>query len=83
MLKDVKGPYKKNPNTKKDASLISEISTKEVRESNFATLPFERVLLDLLDYFQQISQVQIVDSFNPDNITAAVNGEHIGTIVHR
>ncbi|MCL2927410.1 MAG: hypothetical protein MGG37_05125 [Trichodesmium sp. MAG_R01] len=63
--------------------MISEISTKEVRESNFATLPFERVLLDLLDYFQQISQVQIVDSFNPDNITTAVNGEHIGTIVHR
>ncbi|MDE5071142.1 MAG: hypothetical protein O4806_04395 [Trichodesmium sp. St5_bin8] len=83
MVKDIKGLYKENPNTKKDASLISEISTKEVRESNFATLPFERVLLDLLDYFQQISQVQIVDGFNPDNITAAVNGEHIGTIVHR
>ncbi|MDE5092132.1 MAG: hypothetical protein O4861_12200 [Trichodesmium sp. St16_bin4-tuft] len=83
MVKDIKGLYKENPNTKKDASLISEISTKEVRESNFATLPLERVLLDLLDYFQQISQVQIVDGFNPDNITAAVNGEHIGTIVHR
>ena len=83
MVKDIKGLYKENPNTKKDASLISEISTKEVRESNFATLPLERVLLDLLDYFQQISQVQIVDSFNPNNITAAVNGEHIGTIVHR
>ena len=50
-----------------------------MREGNFATLPFERVLLDLLDYSRQISEVQIVNGLEADNIIKAVNGEHVGT----
>ncbi|NES66340.1 MAG: uridylate kinase [Okeania sp. SIO2D1] len=83
LVKDVNGLYDQDPNINKDANFISEISTEEVRKGDFASLPFERILLDLLDYSRQISQVQIVNGLDPDNIAAAVNGEHVGTIVHR
>ncbi|NEP86577.1 MAG: hypothetical protein F6K18_06905 [Okeania sp. SIO2C2] len=83
LVKDVNGLYDRDPNINKDANFISEISTEEVRKGDFASLPFERILLDLLDYSRQISQVQIVNGLDPDNIIAAVNGEQVGTIVHR
>ena len=79
LVKDVNGLYKENPKNNENAEFIREISTEEVREGNFTTLPFERVLLDLLDYSRQISEVQIVNGLEADNIIKAVNGEHVGT----
>ncbi|ACK64445.1 aspartate/glutamate/uridylate kinase [Rippkaea orientalis PCC 8801] len=83
LVKDVKGLYDRDPNLHADANFIPEISTTELRKGNFETLPFERILLNLLDHSRLIHQVQIVNGLEPETIIAAVNGEHAGTIIHR
>ncbi len=82
LVKDVDGLYDRDPRSHADASLIREIDSDELRKRNLESLPFERVLLDLLDNARQLSSFQIVNGRHPDRIEAALDGEHVGTIVH-
>lgn len=82
LVKDVDGLYDRDPRLHSDASLISEIDTAELKKRNFESLPFERVLIDLLEDARQIKSFQIVNGRQPDKISAALDGEHVGTIVH-
>jgi molybdenum storage protein len=82
LVKDVDGLYDKEPKTNPTASFIPKISTAELRERNFETLPFDRILIDLLDNSRLIRQFQIVNGCRPEQIAAAVEGEHVGTIVY-
>jgi molybdenum storage protein len=52
-----------------DANLIREIDTAELKQRNLESLPFERVLLDLLDNARQLKSFQIVNGRHPDRIT--------------
>src|SRR5215217_7737553 len=49
LVKDVDGLYDRDPRSHTEASLIREIDTAELRQRNLKSLPFDRVLLDLLD----------------------------------
>jgi molybdenum storage protein len=82
LVKDVDGLYDRDPHTKPDADLIREIDTDELKRRNLESLPFERVLLDLLENARQLKSFQVVNGRHPDRIAAALNGEHVGTIVH-
>jgi molybdenum storage protein len=83
LVKDVDGLYERDPKQEPRAGFIREISAAEIRRRGFATLPFERVLIDLLDTARLMTSFQIVNGLNPDNVVAALEGEHVGTIVHR
>ena len=82
LIKDVDGLYDKDPKIDSTANFISEISTAELKQRNLETLPFERLLIDLLDHARLIKQFQIINGQKPERIAAALNGEHVGTIVH-
>ena len=82
MVKDVDGLYDRDPKSHNDASFIREIDTAELRKRNLESLPFDRVLLDLLDNARLLQSVQIVNGRHPDRIAAALDGEHVGTIVY-
>ncbi len=82
LVKDVDGLYDRDPKQHSDANFIRETSCSELRKHNFKTLPFERVLIDLLDNARLLRSFQIVNGRHPDRIEAALNGEHVGTIVH-
>lgn len=82
LVKDVDGLYDRDPRLHSDASLIREIDGSELKKRNFERLPFERVLLNLLDNARQLKSFQIVNGRHPDRIAAALDGEHVGTIVH-
>ena len=81
-MKDVDGVYDRDPRSQPDANLIREIDTDELKRRNLDSLPFERVLLDLLENARQLKSFQIVNGRHPDRIAAALDGEHVGTIVH-
>ncbi|NEQ81778.1 MAG: uridylate kinase [Moorea sp. SIO2I5] len=83
LVKDVDGLYEKDPKIDPSASFIPKISTAELRERQLETLPFENILLDLLDNSRQFEQFQIINGRSPEKIAAALNGEHVGTIVYR
>ena len=81
LVKDVDGLYDRDPKTHSDANFISEISSAELRERHLETLPFDRVLVDLLDNARLLRSFQIVNGLHPERIEAALAGEHIGTII--
>lgn len=82
LVKDVNGLYDKDPLAQKDANFISSISAQEVKERKLGSLPFEPILLDILPNGRLVKEFQIVNGTVPGNITAALNGEHVGTIIH-
>jgi molybdenum storage protein len=82
LVKDVDGLYDADPKLKPNATFIPEIGVSELRRRSLTTLPFEPVVLDLLDHARLINRFQIVNGLHPERIAAALQGEHAGTIVH-
>ena len=82
LVKDVQGLYTQNPRTNPSASFIDRIGAMELAKRNLATLPFDPVLLELLNTARLVKQFQLVDGREPELIERAIRGEHVGTIVH-
>lgn len=82
LVKDVDGLYDKDPKANSDANFIDEISVADIKKRQFETLPFETILLDILPNGRLVHEFQIVNGGDPGKISAALNGEHVGTIVH-
>jgi molybdenum storage protein len=83
LVKDVDGLFDADPRLRPAARFIPEIGISELRRLGLATLPFEPVLLDLLQNARLLDRFQIVNGLHPERIGAALEGEHVGTIVHR
>jgi molybdenum storage protein len=82
LVKDVDGLYDADPKTNPSARLIREVSVADLRAMALPTLPFDEVLLDLLERARLVKRFQIVNGFKPELLAAALDGEHVGTIVH-
>jgi molybdenum storage protein len=81
-VKDVDGVYDKDPRENDDAEFFDRISTAEIRDRNIKSLPFDRIILDLLDCGRLCREIQVINGLVPERIEAALNGEHVGTIVY-
>ena len=82
LVKDVDGLFEADSKTEPSASFIDAIGAGELKKRNLKTLPFDEVLLDLLNTSRLVSKFQVVNGCKPDLIESAVNGEHVGTIVY-
>jgi molybdenum storage protein len=83
LVKDVDGLYDRDPKNDSAARFIDEITVAELRDRELPTLPFDRVLLDLLSVSRQVVRFQIINGLEPDRLEPALRGEHVGTIVRR
>ena len=83
LIKDVDGLYDADPQREPSARFIPEIGVAALRRLGLATLPFEPVLLDLLQNARLVDRFQVINGLHPERIGAALAGEHVGTIVHR
>ena len=81
LVKDVDGLYSHDPKQNAKAEFIPKISAPELIERNLKTLPFDRVLLELLGSSRLLHSFQIVNGLKPERIAQALQGEHVGTIV--
>ena len=82
LVKDVDGLYDADPKSHPSASLIRETSVAELRARRPPTLPFDEVLLDLLERARLVKRFHIVNGLKPELLAPALDGEHVGTIVH-
>jgi len=82
LFKDVDGLYDEDPKRNPDAVFIPETSVSELRRRQLRTLPFDPVILDLLDTARLLKQFRIINALKPENIRAAFAGEKVGTIIH-
>ncbi|EAQ36149.1 aspartate/glutamate/uridylate kinase [Nitrobacter sp. Nb-311A] len=80
-VKDEDGLYTANPKTSKGATLIPKISVAEMKAKGLQDSILEFRMLDLLESARHVRQVQVVNGLVPGNLTRALAGEHVGTII--
>jgi len=83
IVEDVDGIYTTDPNGAdgSQAQLIRETSLVDLSQHK-GTLPFDRALVEVMATARHIERVQVVNGLVPGRLTAALRGEHVGTIVH-
>jgi molybdenum storage protein len=83
LIKDVDGLYDADPKVNPNAEFIREITVSELRARNLPTLPFDRVMIDLLANARQMKQFQIINGLKPELLEPALRGENVGTIIRK
>jgi molybdenum storage protein len=82
LLKDVDGLYTADPKQHPDARFIADIAAGDLIRLRLPTLPIEPVVLDLLTRSKLVRSVGIVNGLVPGNLTRALAGEEVGTVIH-
>ncbi|MEL7642449.1 MAG: uridine kinase [Solidesulfovibrio sp.] len=86
-LKDEKGLYSDDPKKAKDREALdfySRLSVDELIALNLDDLIVERPVLRFLKHAKTIKEFQIIDALrHPEHILAALDGEHVGTVVYK
>jgi molybdenum storage protein len=82
IVDDVDGVYDADPRADGGASaqLIRETSAADL-SARAGTLPVDRELLEVMVTARHLQHVQIVNGLVPGRLTAALRGEHVGTII--
>jgi molybdenum storage protein len=80
-LKDVDGLYTADPKTNPRAEFISEISVEELKRKEMPTLPIEPSVLELMSHARLAKSVRIVNGLTRGNLTRALAGEAVGTLI--
>jgi molybdenum storage protein len=82
-VEDVDGVYTTDPHGAdgKHAQLLPETSSSELAKLK-GTLPFDRALLEVMKNARHIERVQVVNGLVSGRLTAALRGQHVGSIIH-
>jgi len=80
-IKDVDGVYMADPKTAPDAAFVPTISAGDLLKKNLATLPIEPIVLELMGRARLIREIQIINGLTPGNLTRALAGEAVGTVI--
>ncbi|MBW2429316.1 MAG: uridine kinase [Deltaproteobacteria bacterium] len=88
-LKDEKGLFDKDPKKVPESDQINlkfydRISARELIALDLEDLIIERPILALLQRAKCLKELQIIDALShPEHILAALEGEHVGTIIYK
>ena len=82
-IKDEEGLYEHDPKKHKDAKFIERISTTELKELDLPDLVIERSVLDHMERARFCTEIQIINGLVPGNVTKALAGEDVGTIIYK
>lgn len=82
-VKDEQGLYTDDPKKNGKASFIPEISVEELLKRDLDDLIIERPCLEILQYSEVLDKIQIINGLEEGNLTKALNGEPIGTIIRK
>ena len=82
LVKDVDGLYTADPKTNPDAQFIAEISAAELIRKELPTLPIEPIVMPLLTRTKLVRSIRIINGLVPGNLTRALAGEAVGTVIH-
>lgn len=80
-LKDEDGLFTDDPKKNPDATFIPKITVAELLERDQDELVIERKVLEMMASARWVREIQIINALKPGNITKALNGEHVGTII--
>jgi molybdenum storage protein len=81
--KDVDGVFTGDPAVEGvTPELIPRVGAAELLAMNLPTLPVDLMVLELMARAKHVREIQVVNGLVPGNITRALRGEHVGTIIH-
>jgi len=81
-IKDEDGLYTDDPKKNPKAKLIPKISVQELLKMDLGDLIIERVVLQNMLHARHIRQIQIINGLKKGNLTKALEGKHVGTIIY-
>jgi molybdenum storage protein len=81
-LKDEKGLFTTDPKKDPGAKFIPRISVEELVAMDLGDLIVERVVLENMLNATHVREIQIINALEPGNLSRALDGEHVGTIIH-
>ncbi|MDD2465701.1 MAG: uridine kinase [Desulfobulbus sp.] len=82
-IKDENGLYTDDPKKNPKAKFIAEIGAQDLLDMDQDDMVIERPCLEIIQNSEVIDKVQIVNGLVEGNITRALNGEHVGTIIYK
>jgi molybdenum storage protein len=80
-VKDENGLYTADPKKDKNATFIPKVSVPELKAMDLQDVVVERAVLDLMENADHMRKVQVINGLVPGNLTRALAGEHVGTII--
>jgi molybdenum storage protein len=82
-VKDEDGLYTADPKKDPGAERITRISLADLMSMDLKDLIVERAVLDLMKNAQHVREIQFVNGLKPGQLTAALDGESVGTVIYR
>ena len=82
-LKDVDGLYSADPKTDPTAEFIPQIRAQELLDRKLPTLPVEPAVLELLTRAKLARGIRIINGLTPGNLSRALAGESVGTLIYQ
>jgi molybdenum storage protein len=82
-IKDERGLYTDDPKKRRDVKFIPEIGAADLLKKDFDDLIIERPCLEILQNSEVVDKIQIINGLEKGNITLALKGEHVGTVIYR
>ncbi len=80
-VKDEDGLYTADPKKDKHATFIPRVTVAELRAMDFQDVVVERAVPDLMENAQHRRTIRIINGLKKGNLTRALNGEEVGTII--
>ncbi len=82
-IKDEKGLYTDDPKKNPEAEFIEKIRASELIQRDQDDLIIERPCLEILLNSQVINRIQIINGLEEGNITKALEGQQVGTVIYK
>src|SRR5438270_8131248 len=80
-VKDEDGLYTADPKKDRGAKFIPKITSAELAAMDLVDSVVERAVPEMMQNAEHMRQVQVVNGLKHGNLTRALNGEHVGTII--
>jgi molybdenum storage protein len=80
-VKDENGLYTADPKKDRNATFIPRITVEELLAKDLDDMVVEPPVLKMMMNAQYRREIQIINGLEKGNLTKALNGEHVGTII--
>ena len=81
-VKDEQGLYTADPKKDRHARFIAKISVAELKALDLHDVVVERPVLDMMEHAEHRRSIQVINGLEKGNLTRALNGEEVGTIIY-
>ena len=80
-VKDEEGLYTADPKKDRNAKFIPKITVDELEQLDLGDVVLERTVFQIMRNAKHRRSVQVINGLKKGNLTRALNGEPVGTII--